>query len=338
MRLLFVSIVILLAVPVFGAERVVLIEDFTNCGCSYCWNFEPALNGFVNTHLASGEIAVIRVHVNWPYANDPIYQANPTEQNARKSAYGVNGVPWVQVDGKIHASSSGPGLESALSSRIGVPSYLDIFVARNGDDQTGNVSIGLVAEEDLGLTDPIRLFATIVEDQVPGVQYWAGSYFEQAFRDNLFGVAGPLVEFQAPYPDTVYFQADYDISSWVSDNLYLAVFVQKYTSADKEVLNARWYKFMDLMTGIEGGAEAPVQPDLVAGPNPSNGTIMVTPVLPDETGGYISVYDLSGRQVAGVPALNGHEETFELPSSGIYIVRLVTGSGMTANTSLVVLK
>lgn len=338
MKSMIIVFVLMAFTLVYAADRVVLLEDFTNCGCGYCWNLEPDLNAFVNDHLAAGDLAVLRVHVNWPYSADPIYQANPTEQNARKSFYGVNAVPWLQFDGVIKAAGSAGGMASAFNSRIAVPSSVDIFAARNGDDQTGTVSIGVVAEEELATTAAIRLFAVIVEDQVPGVSYWAGSYFEQAYRENLFGLAPPLVEFTEPYPDTLYFEADYDITAWVADNLHMAVFVQEYTSSDKEVLNARWYKFMDLETGIEETATSILSPQLSVGPNPSFGAVAVTPAMPDGAEGSVTIFDVSGRMVGEAPVQSGVEQNFNLTVPGIYIVRLATDSGGSATATVAVIR
>ncbi|NLP05938.1 hypothetical protein GX411_08310 [Candidatus Fermentibacteria bacterium] len=224
MRMLIPLAVAVLAGSAIAAERVVLIEDFTNCGCSPCWSFEPTLNSFVNSHLAAGDISVIRVHTNWPSATDPIYLANPTEQQARWGFYGVNAVPTIKVDGIVNGY---PGIEAAYNSRKNVPCYLDIFACRNPSSgmDNGTVSIRLIAEQDLGAGATMRLFATLVEDDVTGAGYWAGSVFEQAFRDNLFGPAGPVVAFSAPYPDTLFFQADYVINpAWNESNLSLVVF------------------------------------------------------------------------------------------------------------------
>lgn len=338
MRMLVSVLLILMTAMAFGADRKVLIEDFVNCGCSYCWDFEPILNAFVNSHLAAEDVAVIRVHVNWPYSNDPIYVANPGEQSSRRYAYGVNAVPWVQVDGTIHASNSSGGLAAAFNSRINVPTSLSIIVARNGDDQTGTVSIGLIAEDSISTETITRLSAIIVENQIPGVVYWASSYFEQAFRDNLFGTVGHMIQFEPPFPDTIYFEADYDISGWVSDNLYIATFVQRYAGGNKEVLNARWDKFMDLETGLETELVFPQYPQLSVGPNPSSGTVRVTPELPEGSMGTISVFDLSGRQVASEQAFNDWEVVFDLQASGVYLIRLVTGSGQCVTRSVAVIR
>ena len=328
--------VMLLALPLaMAAERVVLVEDFTNCGCGYCWNFEPTLNSFVSSHLATGDISVIRVHVGWPSATDPIYAANPTQQNARKSFYGVTGVPTVKVDGIL---SGYPNPTTAFNNRINVPSYLEILVARDGDDQTGTITIGLIAEQDLGAQAAMRLFATVVEDDVPGAGYWSSTVFLQAFRENLFGIAGPVVEFSEPYPDTLYFSTDYDISAWVSGNLYLATFVQEYSSSYKEVMNARYDKFMDLETGIPGTPMLPSQPWLQVGPSPCQGVAQVVSVLPEGSSGEVTVYDISGRAVDSWVPATGVSHSVALDTPGVYFVRLISSEGACATQSLVVVR
>jgi hypothetical protein len=89
---------------------------------------------------------MIRVHVNWPNADDPIYLANPTEQNARKSFYGISGVPTIKFDGVITGTYN---LEGSYTTRAAIPSHLDLLVCRNGSDMTGTISIRLIAEQDL---------------------------------------------------------------------------------------------------------------------------------------------------------------------------------------------
>jgi len=325
------TIMLISSLQVFSADRVVLLEDFTNCSCGPCWTVEPTVDAFVNNHLGSG-LAVIRVHVSWPSPNDPIYIANRPEQNARVGFYGVSGVPHFQVDGAL--SSSAYGLENAYNTRSAVPTNLQIYVARNGNDESGTVSIRLIAEAEIVTSETLRLFSTIVEDEVPGAGYWAPTVFDQAFRDNLFGVAGPVVQFSAPYPDTLFYEADYDITAWVSDNLYLATFVQEYATASKEVINANWAKFMDLQTGIGSGAisETPV---LLIHSNPASGSIEASVEIPQNTSGVISVYDTTGRLVDSRIASDCN--SIDIDEPGLYIVRLDI-SGEAVTESVIVLR
>jgi hypothetical protein len=333
MRTAFSAVLCLVAASAFAADRIVLFEDFTNSGCGPCWSVEPQVNAFVNAHLAAGDLAVLRCHVDWPSPSDPIYLANPAEQNARKAVYGVSSVPTFKMDGVLTPNAG--GLENAFNTRSAVPTYLDIHVVRNGDDETGIIGIRLIAEQDLQNQANMRLFSVIVEDNVPGVGYWAGSVFEQAFRDNLTGYPyGDAVEFEAPYPDTLYFEADYDITAWVNDELHLATFVQQIGPATKEVMNAHYAKFMDLQTGIGDGTPESV-PGMTIGPNPTSGTLSVLTQLPGSVQGMVYVYDLSGHRIASAAAEG--QTSFQLDESGIYFVRLVTDTGVHVTRTVTVL-
>ena len=160
------NMIILLVLPVilFGADRVVLLEDFTNYQCGPCWSFEPTLNNFVNSH--PDDLAVIRPHVWWPGGSDPIYNQNNYEQWHRVQLYGVNSVPWIKFDGVIKASTSGSGLTNAFNKRIAVPCFLEIQVANSTSDGAGSIIIMLIAEQDPGGND-IFCNAVLIESNIP---------------------------------------------------------------------------------------------------------------------------------------------------------------------------
>lgn len=321
----------------FAADRVVLFEDFTNSGCGPCWSAEPYVNAFVNDNLPNGNLAVVRCHVDWPSPNDPIYLANPTEQNVRKAQYGVSGVPFFKFDGVVNGSSG--NLQSVFDTRASVPAVIDIEVARNGDETSGTLSIMIVAEEDPEWTVPMMVWPILVEDNVAGAGYWSSSVFEQAFRDNLLGYYGEQISFEGPYPDTTYVEADYDIDpGWDADELHLATFVQcAYQYQLHEVANAHYAKFLDLQMGIDenqwNGWQEPV---LSLGPNPSTGTFAVNAILPGNTSGVIDVFNLTGRTIASGSVQEMQNVTVD--ESGIYLVRLTGEEGMSVTESVTVVR
>lgn len=333
MRALF--LIPFIFVLLFAADRVVLFEDFTNSGCGPCWSIEPTINAFVNGHIASGNLAVIRTHVNWPSAGDPIYQANPTEQTVRKAQYGVSSVPYLIFDGVL--VSAAPLLENHFNARLSVPAYISIVVARNGDETSGNVSIRIIAEQEPQWQEGtvMMVWPILVEDNIPGVGYWANSYFEQAFRDNLLGYYGQQVSFSAPYPDTVFVDAEYTVApSWNANELYLATFLQcAYQQSDHEVPNAHWQKFLDIPQGVDEGF-VPFGPVLNVSPNPGAGVFQVGTILPEGATGTLQVFDISGRLVTSFPA--GGTDGFTLDASGVYIVRLLTSDGASVSRTIAV--
>lgn len=320
-----------------AADRVVLFEDFTNSGCGPCWNIEGQINDFVAAHIASGTLAVIRTHVNWPSASDPIYLANPTEQTVRKAQYGVQSVPYLIFDG-IQVSAA-PSLENHFNNRLNTPASIDILVARNGDEAAGAVSIRIIAEQEPQWQEAtvMRVWPILVEDNVPGTGYWAGSVFEQAFRDNLLGPYGEVVEFTGPYPDTIFVDAEYVVApSWDANNLFLATFLQcSYQQGDHEVPNADWQKFMDIPQGVEDGF-TPFGPVLTVTPNPGSGVFTALSLLPEGSTGTLQVFDIAGRTLLTFPA--GGQTGFSLDGSGVYFVRLVADTGESVTRTIAVVR
>ncbi len=332
---IIVMLLVLLTVA-NAADRVVLLEDFTNCGCSPCWSFEPTLNAFISSH--PGNLAVIRPHVSWPWASDPIYVANPAEQNYRKSIYGVNSVPWLQFDGSIKASPSSGGLISAFNSRMAVPCHLDIQVENYVNYGSGTIEITLIAEEDL-VDSTLKVHAVIVESGIPGAGYFASSTFEQAFREELFGATGQSVSFGPSYPDTVVVNVDYDTGSWVFENLHLAVFVQNHSSSSTEVHNA-WYDYLGAVTGFEGDEPEELSTDELqvhVSPNPSDGSISITVGELNSGTCALAIYDTSGRCIANGTVSENAASNFEIEEAGVYFARITSG-GKIATSRIVVIR
>ncbi len=333
----FVLAVLALVTLASAADRVVLLENFTNSGCGPCWSIEGQLNQFVADNIASGRLAVIRVHVNWPSAGDPIYTANPTEQNVRKAQYGVSSVPFLIFDG-IQVTAA-PSLTNHFNSRLNVPAYIDILVARNGDETSGHISIRIIAEQEPQWAEEteMRVWPILVEDQVQGAGHWAGTYFKQAFRDNLLGPYGGKVEFTGPYPDTIYVDAEYEIApSWNPDNLFLATFLQcSYQQSDHEVPNADWCRFIDIPQGV-GDGMVPQAPSVTLGVNPGTGLIPVAAELPPGVAGTLQLFDITGRMVSSMPA--AASGSFSVNEAGVYFVRLTTETGESAVATAVVVR
>lgn len=337
--LVFVLLVLMATVSM-AAQRVVLFEDFTNSGCGPCWNVEPQINAFISANIGSGNLCVIRPHVSWPASNDPIYLANPTEQNIRKAQYGVSSVPYFKMDGILNVNAS--NLQGPFNTRAAVPAIIAIDMLRIGDASSGTITFQIIAEEDPGWTVSMMLWPILVEDNIPGAGYWAGSVFEQAFRKNLFGYFGEELVFEGTsYPDTLLIETPYTIDpSWDVNELHLATFVQcNYQANDDEVENAHWIGFLDIgpEMGIGDAAWSNTEvPLLSVGPNPSSGVFSVNAVIPSTTTGTVEVFNISGRRIA-----SGSVEELQSVSvdeAGIYVVRLSTSGGMSVTESIAVIR
>jgi len=296
------------------------MEEVVICGCGFCWMEEEAIQEFVTQALPGGSLGVVRIHCDYPNPDDPIYVANPIEQNVRMAHYSITTQPYVVFDG-VTIPVEGD-LESAFLERLETPAILEIQVARQGNETEGTLSIVIIAEEEPDWTCPMMVWPILVESGIPGIGYWTYSVFDQAFRDNLLGYFGEQISFQGPYPDTALVYAPYLIDpSWDISNLYLSTIVQSsYQSYDDEVKNSAWQKFIDIPMGLSGSHSFESHLQLQVTPNPCGGELTINCNLPANTSGQLSIFDITGRVVHRTSAspLN----TYEPAGEGVFIVTL----------------
>ena len=80
------------------ATKKVLIEDFTSSTCAPCGALNPSFHAWVETYRDN--LSVVSFHMNWPApGTDPMYMANPSENTARRTYYGVNAIPEIVMEG-----------------------------------------------------------------------------------------------------------------------------------------------------------------------------------------------------------------------------------------------
>ncbi len=249
-RRIIISLLLLFCVfatSLFSANRVVLFEEIMNIGCSHCWDATAPIDTFLDSTYYDSHLAVVRYHAGGP-GSDPVYQANPTEQTARINFYDITGVPHLRMDGPRTYTPTAY-LINDYKQKIAVPTNLDIFVSKEGDETSGTIHVRLIAEGEINADAALRFFCMVVEDNVPaGGTSWPASYLHQCFRDNLVSSTGDPVSFSSPYPDTLEVDMPYNLSAWNYNNLYLATFVQEYGSSEttKDIINASWKKFDEM--------------------------------------------------------------------------------------------
>jgi len=110
---------------------MILIEAFTSSTCSPCATNNPVLNAFLNSSDPS-KITCLAYHMNWPApGNDPMHWYNVTDNNARRTFYGVNAVPEGRFDGLITLNSpySQSTFQYYYNQRTAILSPLTIIVS-----------------------------------------------------------------------------------------------------------------------------------------------------------------------------------------------------------------
>lgn len=277
----------------------------------------------IKPFVASGDVAPLYI-----FGNGPAYNAF---NRARISIYGVTGTPTVKMDG-LPSTASPAAYANVINNRLAIPTYVSIEVSMAGDSTGGTAYISVTAEQDLGITDPIKVWCVIVEDEQPASGSTWGGYNGKIL--NWLPVAWPMgavgtqISFTGPYPQTVSVAGSYTLNPGIHtfENLRVVTFVQRIGSTTKEVLNAHYMDLPDA-TGISepeepGGSEGC---RLSVWPNPCSGEFSIGAFMPGAVTGVLTVYDIAGREVMTFEAQAVNN--LEIQEAGVYIARLATSDG-----------
>lgn len=132
----------------FPYERLSIVERFTNASCAPCAQINNSwYNATTQNLVSTDQIAHIIYNGWWPGAGDPMYLLNQTDNTARINYYGVNAVPWIEVNGVTIAAS-----QSALINAV-----------NNGNSLYSPFLIEIVQEA--VSTDLIQIRIIITRDQ-----------------------------------------------------------------------------------------------------------------------------------------------------------------------------
>ena len=116
MKRLLVIVILMIALMAgySQSQRLVLLEEFTSATCGPCVS---ANNNFHTWQTQNPDkFTSIYYHVNWPSPGDPMNLANPSENGARVSFYGVSYVPQSNLDGNFYNGSATGWNKNSLSS------------------------------------------------------------------------------------------------------------------------------------------------------------------------------------------------------------------------------
>jgi hypothetical protein len=104
--------------PTAAHEKKSLTERFTNCSCGPCASINNAwYNATTASLINSGEMTHIIYNGDWPSPGecDPMHLLNKANNNKRISYYGVNAVPWIEVNG-VQVSTNQTAFETAITN------------------------------------------------------------------------------------------------------------------------------------------------------------------------------------------------------------------------------
>lgn len=230
--------------PIHAAERVVLLEQFTNVDGRVCAYSNPRIDRVINEY--TGRVIAVKYHVWWPSADDPLYLTfGENLANQRTSYYDVRQLPELYVDG-LGVQNDSPlqrgfrDISVAIQERLNEPSPLEMVAQLDtmaldllGAD-TLRLGITITNEETITL-DSLALYLIVVEDNIEFPNP-PGRYREKRFRYVVRRMLpdGNGRKFTMAAGETRTF-ADTLVKSpnWKSENIYGVYFIQ---NAEGEVI------------------------------------------------------------------------------------------------------
>jgi len=99
-------------------DKKSLVERFTNCSCGPCAQLNNAwYNATTQALIEAGEMTHVIYNGDWPSPGecDPMHLLNQANNNSRIAYYGVNAVPWIEVNG-VNVATSQTSFTTAVTN------------------------------------------------------------------------------------------------------------------------------------------------------------------------------------------------------------------------------
>ena len=114
------------SVSSFQANKVVVLESFTNVGCYPCPITNKIIRQLENETYGRSKLVVVKFPVNFPAPNDLFYLSAKEICDSRMSYYNVFYAPTIIIDGMIKpVASDSHSIKAAIDSRAFC--YSEIF-------------------------------------------------------------------------------------------------------------------------------------------------------------------------------------------------------------------
>lgn len=288
-------------------------------------------------------ISMIRFHTRWPGTDDPFYQFNLDENEARINYYGIPGSSYLVVDGGLGGNY--PLIwDSLFVSRMPVESPLEMTISGTYApvERQADLDITVIATDTIDFSD-LRFHCALTESRIHWLAPNGLPIHNQVMRDMVPDPDGE--SFSISLGDTVRFERTCVLDDTLnSDSCEFVVFVQSYDSC--EVLQSALIRVPDLTpTGVDfGERQLPSTVTLDRPyPNPFNASTTIRYSLPQDCHVAIEIYDILGRLVMTLvderQQAGFHQVKWDAPNnpSGIYFAR-VDAPGQTQARKMVLLK
>ncbi len=314
-------------------ERNVLFEMFTNSHCPLCTSAHAAFDSYLANGENADNVNYIFYHMVYPYSDDPIYQANPSDAAGRNSYYGpFSGTPVAFFDGERQANNYSQWTAN-IDSRFSDTS--PVLIELSGTAEGNNVMI----DADITFGSNVPSGSAVIHFIVTETINYTGrngvNEHKNAMRKMITGSSGESISTSGNQVISKTFNLD---DSWNSGKVEIVVFIQN--SASREVYQSASISYGSLVpTSVDDELTHPVEFSMQQNyPNPFNPSTTINFSVPalktknaEAQKTQLIVYDMLGRKVTalvdGYKTAGNHSVIFhadDLPS-GIYFYTLNVG-------------
>jgi len=259
-----VLLLIVCLVPVFllgQAQRMVLIEHFTNASCAPCAAQNPAFHALLSGNTEN--VVALKYQAPFP-GYDPMNQANPGQVNTRGDYYELTGVPTAWIDGVLPDNDYAGGIgdwnitqtsgyaggpygynQDVLSYAAGLSTPVTIDLTHSLNATFDEITITAVVKnlDTAAINLPAgRFHVVLIEKEVkyaeaPGSN--GETVFHNVMRRMYPGATGsPLTAIAAG--DSVTFTFTEPLPSYIADKREVGVIAFYQNDANQSVLQAAY--------------------------------------------------------------------------------------------------
>ncbi len=235
-------------------DKLSLVERYTNCSCGPCATLNNAWYNAVTADLvANREMTHIVYNVNWPGPEDPMYILNATDNSTRWGYYGVNSVPWIDVNGVTIATSQSAFTNAVNSGNAEYSPFKIILIPEKFSNNVINVHVVIIRDpSDVTTFSDTKLQVAITEKTVERTCLTCCTNGETEYYSICRKMLpdGEGTDFEAPAPgDSLEFDFQYIpdqnfLDQVNMDSLRVVAFIQNdntkevYQSTMTDVLNS----------------------------------------------------------------------------------------------------
>lgn len=169
----------------FAADKVVILESFTNVGCYPCPITNRIIRQLSKETYGSSKLVVVKFPVNFPAQNDLFYLAAKEICDFRMVYYNVFYAPTIIIDGMLKpVASDSLSIKSAIDSRLTVNPRFSVNVNSSLEgDYTVDIAIKIIDSSGINMNDLI-INTAITEAEIE-FQQPPGSNGETKFYDVI---------------------------------------------------------------------------------------------------------------------------------------------------------